>query len=290
MNESGDAKSSEAKSNTANNDIRAEPEMEAGNKPTRNRKSVSYWLLLLVKAFLIALVVVAIGTYIFFTPRLFGYTLGHIILMPYPPDESYDVKALRGIERQDVLFTTADGATLHGWFYRKPGSKYVTVVTHGNAGHIGGRLLLADALLESGVSVLLYDYRGYGDRPALGATALREPPRDLFERDGSELVELLFVEGLRQIYILDAKGLQALVQIFHFGKCAEGAGAGALRQQDDLHSVVCNWHQADCSAITVLRIHTSILEKQVLYTSLEQMETLHRRINVQRCAISKSFY
>lgn len=131
-------------------------------KPQRNRKSVAYWLLLLVKSFVIALVVVAVSTYIFFTPRLFGHTFGHIILMPYPPDESYDLKGLRGIEKQDVYFNTADGAKLHGWFYRKPDSKYVAMVTHGNAGHIGGRLLLADVLLDAGVSVLMYDYRGYG--------------------------------------------------------------------------------------------------------------------------------
>ncbi len=123
---------------------------------------ILYWLKLLIKALLIAILIVAVGTYVFFIPRIFGYTCGQIILMPFPPDESYEYKSLRGVEKQDVFIGTGDGAKLHGWFYKLPDSKYVAQISHGNAGHIGGRLLLADALLDSGISVLLYDYRGYG--------------------------------------------------------------------------------------------------------------------------------
>lgn len=126
------------------------------------KQAAIYWLKLLARAFAIAMLVVAVGTYVFFAPRFFGYSCGHIVLMPYPPDDSFDIPALRGVQKQDVYFDTADGARLNGWFCRKPGSKYVALITHGNAGHIGGRLLLADVLLESGISVLLYDYKGYG--------------------------------------------------------------------------------------------------------------------------------
>lgn len=141
-------------------------------------RGVGYWLKLLVKAFLIALLIVAVGTYVFFIPRLFGYTCGHIILMPFPPDQSYEYKSLRGIEKQDVFIAAGDGAKLHGWFYKKPGSKYVALVSHGNAGHIGGRLLLADAMLDAGVSVLLYDYRGYGRSTGASKLQTLEPDAD----------------------------------------------------------------------------------------------------------------
>jgi hypothetical protein len=36
------------------------------------------------------------------------------------------------------------------------------LLLHGNAGHIGHRIPLAEGLVERGISVLLLDYRGYG--------------------------------------------------------------------------------------------------------------------------------
>ena len=67
-----------------------------------------------------------------------------------------------GLAFEDVSFTAADGKALHGWFV--PGRNEVTWLWfHGNAGNISDRLgnlkLLHD---ELGVSVLLFDYRGYG--------------------------------------------------------------------------------------------------------------------------------
>ena len=67
-----------------------------------------------------------------------------------------------GLDFEDVYFTAADGVELHGWFV--PGQSEVTWLWfHGNAGNISHRLenlsLLRDHL---GVSVFLFDYRGYG--------------------------------------------------------------------------------------------------------------------------------
>ncbi len=67
---------------------------------------------------------------------------------------------------EEVTFTTRDGARLHGWFFpAAPDSplRHLAVLhAHGNAGNISHRLDVADALLASGVNVLLFDYRGYG--------------------------------------------------------------------------------------------------------------------------------
>jgi fermentation-respiration switch protein FrsA (DUF1100 family) len=67
-----------------------------------------------------------------------------------------------GLPFQDVSFAAGDGVQLHGWLV--PGEKDVTWLWfHGNAGNISHRLenlkLLHD---ELGVSVFLFDYRGYG--------------------------------------------------------------------------------------------------------------------------------
>ncbi len=68
----------------------------------------------------------------------------------------------RGAE--DVRLEAADGTQLQGWYWPGP----VTVlVLHGNAGHRGHRLHIADGLHAKGYGVFLLDYRGYGG--SLGA-------------------------------------------------------------------------------------------------------------------------
>jgi fermentation-respiration switch protein FrsA (DUF1100 family) len=67
-----------------------------------------------------------------------------------------------GLPFEEVSFAASDGVQLHGWFV--PGEKEVTWLWfHGNAGNISDRLenlkLIHD---ELGVSVFLFDYRGYG--------------------------------------------------------------------------------------------------------------------------------
>lgn len=67
-----------------------------------------------------------------------------------------------GLPFDDVSFAASDDVQLHGWFV--PGQEDVTWLWfHGNAGNISDRLenleLLHD---ELGVSVFLFDYRGYG--------------------------------------------------------------------------------------------------------------------------------
>ncbi len=61
---------------------------------------------------------------------------------------------------------TADGIALHGWFFPPdPDSARKTQVIlycHGNGGNISDRLEICQAILTTGVGVLLFDYRGYG--------------------------------------------------------------------------------------------------------------------------------
>ncbi len=71
-----------------------------------------------------------------------------------------------GRKFEDVTFATSDGLRLNGWFF--PGTEnsheegQVVLFCHGNAGNISHRLELCEALLETGVNVFLFDYRGYG--------------------------------------------------------------------------------------------------------------------------------
>jgi len=67
---------------------------------------------------------------------------------------------------ENVFFKAADGVELNGWFYpadtNSPRARFVILVCHGNGGNISHRLDLYQTLLESGVSVFAFDYRGYG--------------------------------------------------------------------------------------------------------------------------------
>ncbi len=69
---------------------------------------------------------------------------------------------------ENVRFQASDGIKLHGWFYpARPDPlrkrNLVVLFCHGNAGNISHRLETCQALLETGVGVFLFDYRGYGE-------------------------------------------------------------------------------------------------------------------------------
>ncbi|MPY77385.1 MAG: alpha/beta hydrolase [Actinophytocola sp.] len=69
---------------------------------------------------------------------------------------------------QDVTLRTSDGLRLAAWFFPANGSAAdadtapVVLVAQGNGGNRGGRVDLARAVTRHGISVLLFDYRGYG--------------------------------------------------------------------------------------------------------------------------------
>jgi len=65
------------------------------------------------------------------------------------------------VDYQDVSIEASDGIRLHGWFM--PGdSDRVLLFFHGNAGNISHRLDSIRQFLQLGLSVLIIDYRGYG--------------------------------------------------------------------------------------------------------------------------------
>ena len=80
---------------------------------------------------------------------------------PVPPAAS----VLTGAE--DVALRTGDGLQLAGWYVPTPGRPpaATVLVLNGNGGNRAGRAPLAAALVRAGLSVLLFDYRGYGGNP-----------------------------------------------------------------------------------------------------------------------------
>ena len=83
----------------------------------------------------------------------------------YFPDRKLAANPLQtGLAYQDVWLHTSDGVKLHGWFMpsRKP-SGLTLLLLHGNAGNISHRMDKYRVLLELGVDVFAFDYRGYGN-------------------------------------------------------------------------------------------------------------------------------
>jgi uncharacterized protein len=74
---------------------------------------------------------------------------------------------LLGIPGEAVTLTTEDGVSLTAWWYEAGlGGGHVPPMIlffHGNAGDISHRTPIAEGLLGEGLSVLLLEYRGYGN-------------------------------------------------------------------------------------------------------------------------------
>ncbi len=66
------------------------------------------------------------------------------------------------LRHREVYFAAEDGIELHGWFFPLPQDGPVILFCHGNAGNISHRLDNIVRLLEKGLQVFIFDYRGYG--------------------------------------------------------------------------------------------------------------------------------
>ena len=67
---------------------------------------------------------------------------------------------------EDVYFAAEDGPRLNGWYFpagaASARSRRVILFCHGNKGNLGHYLHFFAAILESGVNLMAFDYRGYG--------------------------------------------------------------------------------------------------------------------------------
>ncbi len=118
----------------------------------------------------------------------------------YFPDGQTPAPAAFGVpDAEPQTFETGDGLTLGGWFLpaRAGATGYTVIVFNGNAGHRGYCAGLAAQLAARGLSVFLFDYRGYGGNPGLPSeTGLARDARAalgyLGRRPGVDLTRIVF--------------------------------------------------------------------------------------------------
>ena len=83
------------------------------------------------------------------------------VFQPSPWDEQ-NWAVLSGLPLEDVWLPVDESVTIFGWFVDAGPTKPVLLWWHGNAGNVSHRLGNIRELYHRGISVLIFDYRGYG--------------------------------------------------------------------------------------------------------------------------------
>lgn len=109
-----------------------------------------------------------VALYLAFSPRLNHDLYRSLLFHP----ERFDLTdgsapQIAGVDGEDVHFKNTAGNTLHGWYFYDPDAKYTVLLSHGNGGNVSNRADTVSLLLKAGASVLIYDYRGYGNSEGL---------------------------------------------------------------------------------------------------------------------------
>lgn len=104
---------------------------------------------------LLGLLVIALMLYRFEHSQIYHPTRD----AEYTPDDV-------GRPAEEVWLKTPDGLRLHAWFFAadksSPRVRFAMLFCHGNGGNLTSRPGYYRAILETGVNLLTFDYRGYG--------------------------------------------------------------------------------------------------------------------------------
>ena len=83
-------------------------------------------------------------------------------MLYYPEREVVQTPLDIGLEYEEVTLQTIDNVTISGWYIPAKNEKGVLLFCHGNAGNISHRLESISIFHNLGLSVMIFDYRGYG--------------------------------------------------------------------------------------------------------------------------------
>jgi fermentation-respiration switch protein FrsA (DUF1100 family) len=115
-----------------------------------------------------------------------------------------------GLAFEDVSIKTDDGITIHGWYIPADSARGTLLFCHGNGGNISHRLTSIRQFHDLRLSVMIFDYRGYGQSEG-------SPDEEGTYRDA---------EAVRR-YLVDSKGVNPS-RLIYFGRSLGGAVAAWL--------------------------------------------------------------
>jgi len=107
-----------------------------------------------------SLVLIGTGVYAGLT-LLLSMTQSNLV---YHPRKSVDATPKQiGLPFKNITFPACDGTRLNGWWVPAADAKWIVLFCHGNTGNIGNRLEIINIIHRLGMSMFLFDYRGYGN-------------------------------------------------------------------------------------------------------------------------------
>jgi len=83
-------------------------------------------------------------------------------LVYFPPRTISVTPAEMGLKYEEVTLETSDGVKLSAWYVPAPEAVGAVMICHGNAENLSDGVPRLRAFHRLGLSVLLFDYRGYG--------------------------------------------------------------------------------------------------------------------------------
>jgi len=172
----------------------------------------------------------------------------------FPEKGIFETPAVLGLSFENVRLMTSDGLTLGAWWVPAQNPRGALILAHGNAGNVSHRLDKVQLFHALGLSVLSFDYRGYGESEG-------RPSEEGTYRDMDAAVD--FVGG--------PKGVPLGKTVF-YGESLGGAVAveaalrktpGALITESTFTSVpaMARTHYPWLPARLLLRIHYDSLSK-----------------------------
>lgn len=112
-----------------------------------------------VKRMIIYACIIIIATYLVMVAAMYLRQDG---LIYFPGGEISRTPDTVNIAYGDIRFSTKDGFAISGWYIPADRERGTVIVCNGNAGTISDRIDLIKIFHDLNLSVLIFDYRGYG--------------------------------------------------------------------------------------------------------------------------------
>lgn len=136
------------------------------------------------------------------------------------PVKNWKDQKLNGVEPKEATFRAKSGNLLHGLMFDVPGASKTLLFSHGNGHNCTHRSWVLERLVESGVSVFVYDYSGYG------------------KSTGEPSLENLCDDGEAALQYLTTVEKIPLKKIVLFGESLGTLVAGRLASQNQCAGVI----------------------------------------------------
>lgn len=114
----------------------------------------------MIRRIIMSIVFIVIASWIGISVMMYLFQERYIF---YPSAEIEMTPGNAGMPYEDVWITSTDGVRLHGWWLPAENARWNMVFCHGNAGNISHRIDSLAIFRRMDISVLIFDYRGYGN-------------------------------------------------------------------------------------------------------------------------------